>query len=700
MNFKLDRLVHLLPEAIVTAGLYALLLTVFAGERLLLLWRNSHFAAGTPIAVLLQSFLVGLRFDLAIASYLLIPTFLLLLLPRRRGLVLAGFSALTAVLILLGLAEAEFYREMEMRYNGLVFQYLDHPDIVGVMLWEGSPVGRYLLLWAASTLAFAGGVFLLHRRLLRRSTAGRCAGTLPRTMTAAAVLALMIFASRGGFAHEPLRWGDAYFSQHPFANHLALNGLFTLSRSLLERDGKEQGYWTKAQPAAEAERTTRKMLRLADERDLGSDLFPILRQQAAGAGRSLLEKQPERPVNVVVILMESFSARQVGALGANPSLTPEFDRLCAEGILFERAFSNGTHTHQGVFASFASFPNVPGYEYLMQRLEASQELSGLPTLFSRQGYRTVFLYNGLFSWDNKEGFFRRHGIERFIGSDDYVDPTFVDPVWGVSDQDVFTRANREFRTMAAQGPFFGAILTLSNHFPFNLPDPLPFERVRTGDDREGRSNAMRYADWALGEFFRRARQEAYFADTLFVLTGDHGFGTPPTITDMQLERHHVPLLFYAPGLLAEKGSRRRTVASQVDIGASVLGLLGLEIPHQSWGRNLFSPALRDEGFAVVKPSGGEQKVALIEGDFALIEAPGETPRLYRFDLGFPPQAQQLTGEEKRTREMKGRLDAYVETAILALREHRLGLPERSEGIGGGKRGKTAGALTPCGPGHR
>ncbi len=119
------------------------------------------------------------------------------------------------------------------------------------------------------------------------------------------------------------------------------------------------------------------------------------------------------------------------------------------------------------------------------------------------------------------------------------------------------------------------------------------------------------------------------------------------------------------------------MASQVDIGPSVLGLLGVNAPHQGWGRNLFSPTLQDEGFAVIKPSGGEELVALIEGDRLLLVAPKETPELYRYDLGFPPVgSQDLYRDEKESaKAMEKRLLAYVQTGILSLRARSLGLPD-------------------------
>lgn len=659
----------LLPEIRFVAGVYLLLLLVFAVLRATLLWRNSLHATGIAAETLFESFLVGMRFDVAISSYLLIPLFLcLVLLPLRwRKILVPGFCALVGAIIFSGLAEVEFYRELEMRFNTLVFEYMSHPKIVAGMVWDGYPVFRYLLVWALLFVFFCAGVLWLSRKIgLQRPVPDR-AGWLIRSVLAVAFIAVMIVGARGGLASTPLRWGDAFFSEDAFANNLALNGVYTLGRSALEKITGGQQFWVKAMPRQEALQTTKAMLFQPHEKDLSSAEFPLLRQDTN------LSDEKQQPLNVVVILIESFSGRHVGALGAPLSLTPDFDALSHEGLLFDHAFSNGTHTHQGVFASLAGFPNLPGYEYLMKTMEANQEFSGITNLLEPMGYGSVFLYNGLFSWDNKEGFFRQHGIDRFVGRHEYVNPTFVDPVWGVGDYDVFMRANDEFRDLAEKGPFFGAVLTLTNHSPFNLPDPLPFAKIETGNSFEGRANSMRYADWALGEFFRKASQEEYFANTLFVVTGDHGFGSAPAITGMQLDRFHVPLLFYSPKLTALRGQRRSMIASQVDIGPTILGLIGANVPHQAWGRNLLSVDPSESGSAVVKPSGGKEEVALIEGDLLLMRSPKEKPVLYRYSLDFPPVSERID-DPARAKEMEHRLKAYVETGLLNLRERHVGLP--------------------------
>jgi phosphoglycerol transferase MdoB-like AlkP superfamily enzyme len=654
------------------AGLFPLCLAAFSALRLLLWWRNADFGSDAPPGVIAQSFLVGLRFDLAVSAYLMILLFIpLVLLPERgRRWARRLFLLLFALLLVVGVAEAEFYREFSVRFNNLVFEYLKHAGIVSGMIWDGYPVGRYLAGWALLTGLFLAAEGWWWRRCLRpaAAAASEVSSRLVRGMTATVVLVLLVFTSRGGFASEPLRWGDAFFSETTFANHLALNGFFTLGRSAWDTIYSKHPFWASRLPAAEASGITANMLLLPDDESLAGTDHPLLRRSGAVA-----EAAP-RPRNVVVILMESFAGRYCGALGDDHGLSPEFDRLAGEGVLFTRAFANGTHTHQGVYATLTSFPNLPGYEFLMKMMEASQEFSGLPTLLERHDYQSLFLYNGLFSWDNKEGFFRQHGIDRFIGTEDYVEPVFRDPVWGVSDFDVYRRANQEFRGMAGSRPFLGVILTLSNHAPFNLPDPLPFPRIRTGDHLEGRFNGMRYADWALGEFFRLASREEYFKDTLFVITGDHGFAVPPNITPMALGRFHVPLLFYSPGHLSPQ--RRATVASQVDIGPSVMGLLGFTDPHQAWGRNLFSPALRDAGFAVIKPSGSEEVVALIEGDRVLLRDPKSRAQLYRYDLDDRSgnAAGEAVGDQELARTMEQRLLAYVQSGILALRSRQLGLP--------------------------
>ena len=296
-----------------------------------------------------------------------------------------------------------------------------------------------------------------------------------------------------------------------------------------------------------------------------------------------------------------------------------------------------------------SFPNLPGYEYLMENIVSNQHFYTLPSILKQKGYQTFFLYNGNLSWDNMYGFFRKQGIDHFIGTHDYPNPIHRDRVWGVTDQDVFDRANQEFVQADKTGPFFGLILTLSNHAPFDLPEPLPFAHTTGMGELNKRLDGVQYADWAVGHFMDQAKKLDYFQNTLFVFVGDHGFGVEPKLTEANLLFHHVPLLFYSP-MLSKSGAVISTPASQLNIIPSVLGLLQLNVQHASWARNLFSTNFTDDNFVVFKGSGGsgsDQAVAMIRGDKILVVGSDNLTRLWTYRLNPDPALTPLTDPDSQ-----------------------------------------------------
>lgn len=648
------------------------LMSLLSLSRVLLLVRNHVLAAAIPWTDLATGFLVGLRFDLIIAGYLFVIPVLALLLPRGlepRKLCVAWFSLSTALLMFLNVVELDFYHEFHTRLNSLVFQYLgEDPSTVSSMIWNGFPVVRYLLLWLALSLLGLYGYRRLNRATQRPATTVSWSTRLPVFVLA---LVLVAIACRGTLRFgPPLRWGDAYHSTFVFANHLALNGAFTLAKAAAADDSRAVGKaWLAALPAQEALDATRAMVLTDTDQLLDAEGPPLLREQSPA------RRAGARPRNIVFIMMESFSAEFVGALGHAFDTTPEFDKLAMEGILFERFFSNGTHTHQGMFASVACFPNLPGFEYLMRQPEGAHQFSGLGSLLSPRGFNNLYVYNGSFSWDNQNGFFRNQGFTRFIGRDDYIDPTFYDPTWGVSDLDMFTRAAAELAAMPTDKPFFAVLQSLSNHTPYHLPAPLPFAPVSGHGELDERLTAMKYSDWALGRFFAAARQSAYFNETLFVVVGDHGVGMTNQVTDIDIGRFHVPALLIGPGLRDHHGARVTTVGSQVDLVPTAVSQLGAPMTHQCWGRDLLSLPATDRGFAVIKPSGSDRTTAIVSDDRILVRGADGRERLYQYRFYPETAADPLEGAtaEPARVALSGQLHAYVATAMRGLLADRTGV---------------------------
>ena len=199
--------------------------------------------------------------------------------------------------------------------------------------------------------------------------------------------------------------------------------------------------------------------------------------------------------NVVLVAEESFGCEHVDACGAGRGLTPEFDALAGQGLFFTNAYATGTRTVRGLEAITASIPPIPS-ESILKR-PGYEKVANWGEIMADLGYRTSFLYGGIGQFDNMNNFFAAHGYQVSYRSD-IPDPRFGN-IWGVSDQDLFDHALDYFDAEHASGqPFFSLIMSTSNHKPYTFPEGGPAEGG-------GRKAGVRYSDYALGEFFRKAR---------------------------------------------------------------------------------------------------------------------------------------------------------------------------------------------------
>ncbi len=466
----------------------------------------------------------------------------------------------------------------------------------------------------------------------------------------------------------PLRWGDAFKTNHLFTNHLALNGAFTLAKAAQQGlNTNRDNAWLRFMAAPDALAQVREHWLVPTDTLLQPSSYPLLRHSDPHPGAA-----PSPYQNVVVIIDESFSAQRTGVFGNTKKITPRFDQLAGEGLLFDHFFSAGTHTHQGMFATLACFPNLPHYEYLMQQPEGAHQFSGIIKILSARQYDNLYVYNGDFAWDNQAGFFSAQGMRRFIGRHDFVNPRFSDRTWGVSDEDMFDRAYTELTQLQATNkPYLAVLQTLSNHAPYALPPQLPVEKVLTNGVNDEHLTAMRYNDYALGQFFDKIKQHGGFDNTIFVFLGDHGFGGDEQITDIDLWRFHIPLLIWGKGIQEKFGARRSVVGSQVDVAPTIMGLLGGSFDQHCWGRDLLSLPGDDPGRAVIKPSGTDFTVAIVEGEHILVQAPGGAAQLYSYTIN-PHMTAQPDPDKVRAEQMRNLLGAYIQTATKALLDNKVG----------------------------
>jgi len=512
----------------------------------------------------------GLGFDLAVLAWLLVPALLWAALwpvrwratRWRDALRLALFFLAGFVLLFGALAEATFWEEFATRFNFIAVDYLIYTHEVIGNIRESYPVG--LLLSGVAALAA-----LLTWLLRRRIVAAAAPATAPGWRLGYAVLALVLPWAAWKLADID----QMQFSGNAYANELAGNGLMTFGAALRRNDLDYARFYATL-PAGQADRILHD---LGVEREpLSEALKPDPDEKEGFAARRLPFKNP--PKNIVLITVESLSAKYLGVFGNREGLTPRLDELAGAGMLFTRLYATGTRTVRGLEALTLGTPPIPGQAIV--RRPGNEHLTTLGEILRRQGYETYFLYGGYGYFDNMNAYFAGNDY-RVVDRTDFPKASvgFAN-VWGVADEYLFDNVLVQLdQTHASGKPFLAQIMTTSNHRPFTYPDgridiPSP----------GGREGGVKYTDYAIGRFIDQARAKPWFADTLFVIVADH-CASAAGKTKLPVPGYHIPLILYAPALLAP--GRFEQLASQIDIPPTLLDVLGLTGDDHFFGVSMF-----------------------------------------------------------------------------------------------------------------
>jgi phosphoglycerol transferase MdoB-like AlkP superfamily enzyme len=534
--------------------------------------------AGTP--ELWRMFPIGLRMDTVLLSYLLLaPGFVVALLPARpwRDRLVAGyFAAWAFLLVYLELATPPFIAEYGKRPDRIFLEYLVYPREVLPTLWANHKLGL-----VGVPLAGALAAWLAWRASRAATSAAPTWHWSRRALMLPLVLGVLAVGCRSSLDPRPANISTASFSSNRLVNELTMNSTYTVGYALESlRNEADAAAMYGQMPWPEVQARVQRYLHLPDGA-FPDATSPVQHREASAT-------TTRRP-NLVIILEESLGAQFVGHLGGLP-LTPNLDGLRAEGMYFTDLYATGTRTARGIEATVAGFPPSPSLSVL--KLPGARH--GFFTLASelrKQGYSTEFIYGGAANFDDMRAFFVGNGFDRVIEQRDFIEPSFV-ATWGVSDEDLVERANEEFRRPRDR-PFFALLLSSSNHEPFEIPDGR-IEPYNT--PLHTRENAIKYADHAIGRFFELARQEAYYADTVFVVVADHDArvkGRPL----VPVERFRVPALIIGPGVPVGPYPR---VASQIDLPPTLLGFLGITDSVPTPGRDLMRLPKDDPGRALMQ----------------------------------------------------------------------------------------------------
>ena len=546
-----------------------------------------HFPKSENLTTLevLQVIWYGLRMDLSFAGYLSVLPFLLFLNETafRKPVFLRILSGYTLVLLfllsVLMVADLELYAAWGYRLDSTPLQYLNTP--AEMLASTGSaPLGKLLLCYL---LLLGIGLFLYKvvRPMWNISLLHRGKHLVVDLLLSIFLLALLILPIRGGWQQIPLNQSDVYFSQKSFANHAGVNVPWNVVHSLLKKNHQNKNPYEYMEEE--------KALALVQE----------LYAPASDSVPSLLKgKKP----NVLLVVLESYTAKFIGSLGGDAAVTPNFNALSKEGILFTNLYASGDRSEKGMVALLSGYP-VQTTTSIIKTPKKTERLPHLATQLRQNGYVTSYYYGGELAFANMKSYLINGQFQNLVEKSDFPAEHY-NSKWGAHDHVLFEKLIEDHKTK--RPPFFTTVFTLSSHEPFETPIPAKFSGT---DDVTLFKNSFYYTDWALGKFIAAAKKQTWWANTLLVLVADHGHTLPGNDAVDVPSKFRIPLLLLG-GALTVKDTVVTTIGSQTDVAPTLLQQLGLPTDQFAWGKNLLDPNAAsfaffvfNDGFGLVTPQG-------------------------------------------------------------------------------------------------
>jgi len=562
--------------------------------------------------VLAEMFLTGFLFDAVTFSYFMIPLVLYLIVvpecvfhrPGHRFFLYCIAFATTALLVFNAVAEYYFWDEFGTRYNFIAVDYLVYTREVAGNIWESYPIPAVF----GGIGAVSGVLFLLVKPYLDASSG---ATSTLRQRVCTGILLLLLPCMSYLFVDTSL----GRISGNAYVNSLAGNGIYSLFAAFRNnRLDYASFYITRNEP--DVSRDLRILTGNENVAYCGAGIgeVPLLRPISKNGGE-------EKRRNVIIIMMESMSGKYLGSLGSHEELTPNLDELARRGMLFDNLYATGTRTVRGMEAALLSVPPSPGRS--MIKRPGNEHLFTIGSVFRERGYENKFIYGGFGYFDNMNYFFHNNGfavVDRTALSDDQI--TFEN-IWGVCDEDLMAKVIEEAdKSYDTHKPFFSFVMTTSNHRPFTYPEGKVF--VMPGTPHRPRKGGVKYADFAVGAFFKKAKSRPWFKNTLFVITADHCASSAGK-TDLPPDKYRIPLIIYEPG--SPRRGMVHTLCSQIDIGPTIFDLLNWEYTSRFFGTSILGMD-PSQGRAFISTY---QLLGYLKDDMLIVLKPKKRADRYRID---------------------------------------------------------------------
>ncbi len=539
----------------------------FTFARVVFLTYNYLISSNLQLPEIFNSFLHGLRLDASITGYLLIiPTIYLIFSPilnkKTVGILFNIYNIIIIIICTLIItADIELYRNWGFRIDGSVLFYISQPK-EALASTDFSVSVLLFLIFLFQIFLF----FFLYEKFVGKQIQKFTKNNYKTSLVFILILGSLFLPIRGSVGIAPINTGTVYFSEkNVFANHAAVNPIWNFVFSLTEADELEKISFFEDKKAEK--------------------LFLKLTKNKNNTTRKVLNTS--RP-NVIIVILESFTAKIIGSLGGKKGITPNLDKIAENGILFSNLYATGDRTDKGIIAVLSGYPAQPTSS-IMKFSKKTEKLPKLPEILKNNGYNTEWICGFNIDFANMRSYIYSSDYDKITDIEDFPKNKQGEK-WGVHDHFVFEKLSESIEN--TKEPFFKVFMTLSSHEPFDVP-MKPVFSIKNETDRF--LNSAYYTDKSLGKFIEDFKKTKKWKNTLIIFVADHGSRLPDNTA------YHLPLKFRIPmiwtgGAVSKHDTIIQKTASQIDIPKTVLSQLNIENKDFKFSKNIFSDKVKSYAF--------------------------------------------------------------------------------------------------------
>lgn len=535
-------------------------LLIFVLGRLFFHFMNYEEFTGLGLGATLGSFIYGFRLDLSMSAYLCLIPFLvlsvLLFIFKLKVQILNNilhFMLLIPALLVITI-DARLYRYWGFKLDLTPFRFIKGTSKEAAASIRGMDI---LVVSVVFVVLLLLGIWLYKKWIhnsfvqLKRTRGNGFVGL---------ILSVILFLPiRGSVDVAPISVSSAYFHENHFANQAAVNPVWNFLYSITIFD-QDQDLQLTSSNASEG-------------------LVQKLYQPSADSSFWMPSWADKKP-NIIILALESFSGKLVEPLGGINGLTPQLNKLCESGILFENYYASGDRSDIGLATMFTGFPAMP-HKHL---LAFPQKLSRLPNLYqllAPKGYSSSFFYGGNLEFANINSLFITGGVQNIITQKE-MPKLPSNGKWGIHDEHVFEYFGDYLENESE--PFISAMFSLSSHEPY----VVPAEYQKFKGNLKDFNTAVYYTDSCLGELISSFKKSGVWDNSLVVITADHANRMPDLSAVNHPNKFHIPLLL--TGGVVDTTLKYSHHCSQSDLAYTIISLFDQNESLQQqfpFSKNLF-----------------------------------------------------------------------------------------------------------------